>query len=189
MSTKLESRSGPGKGAKVSTSHPSDDRSFRQGQLPRDMSQPADGLARAPRRSARRPHAEGSIVASGRVTKQPGAGRSKPRHKAVSTVLTGARSKEDGAHDDQAQCLSLGLPLELWQRVADSIDLSDKVALSISNKSFYKAFGKNDLHKLCLPVNHIEKVKFLFRIFKDLPSHWLCSGCAIYHCTTADSDA
>lgn len=74
------------------------------------------------------------------------------------------------------------LPVELWKPIASYLPPSDRAALAMSSRYFMTCLGPTALKDLNIPDNRNEKLKFLFHSLKgQLPDHYLCDRCVIYH--------
>jgi hypothetical protein len=70
-------------------------------------------------------------------------------------------------HEPEISSPAERLPNELWQMITQSMPLSDRCALSLSCHRFQRLLPQDLLKSLFLPNERIERLKFLFRIYKS----------------------
>lgn len=73
------------------------------------------------------------------------------------------------------------LPPEIWLLIEPWLPLSDRGALALTCRYLYATLGSSSLKVMAEPNNRKEKLKLLFRLHEDFPSHYLCEKCVRYH--------
>jgi hypothetical protein len=58
------------------------------------------------------------------------------------------------------------LPSEIWEMVMQDMPLSDMASLGVTMYSLYELIGRDALKLLRQPSQHIEQLKFLFRLWE-----------------------
>lgn len=79
------------------------------------------------------------------------------------------------------------LPVEIWQYIASYLPIVSAASLALCNRYLFKVLGTRYWHELS--TKPALKVEFLSNFEKDLPNHWICYNCAVFHRRHPDQES
>lgn len=79
------------------------------------------------------------------------------------------------------------LPIEIWQYIASYLPIVSAASLTICNRYLLNVLGTRYWHELS--TKPALKAEFLSSFEKDLPNHWICYYCAVFHQRHQDQES
>lgn len=79
------------------------------------------------------------------------------------------------------------LPVEIWQYIASYLPIVSAASLTLCNRYLLNVLGTRYWHELS--TKPALKAEFLRSFEKDLPNHWICYYCAVFHRRHPDQES